>query len=463
MLESMLVIVGFVLGAGIAWLAAWAYLASRGEGERRARDVKIGELEARGDELRRQLGERTLELEGVRREIASERSQRADSDARLDEAKKSLDEQRRVFDEARVNLKETFEALSHQALRASNSEFLRLAEERLGQRQKEIDASLTPLRSALERYEGGIRGLEQAREQAYGSLRSEVERLARLSEQLQGETGNLVNALRSPQVRGRWGEVTLHRVVELAGMTEHCDYVEQMTVETDGGGRLRPDMVVNLPGGRAIVVDAKVPLSGYLEAMGAVSEDARQAAMARHARQVREHMGALAAKAYWEQFPTTPELVVMFIPGESFVGAAAQADPALIEDGMNRKVVVATPTTLVALLRAIAYGWRQEQVATNAEGIRKLGGELYDRLRTLAGHFDSVGAALGRAVNAYNSFVGSMETRVLPSARRFRDLGAATGDEIAPLTPVDQAPRQLDAPEYPRQLTTSDAAEPGPA
>jgi len=252
--------------------------------------------------------------------------------------------------------------------------------------------------------------------------------------------------------------VTLHRVVELAGMTEHCDYVEQVTVETETG-RLRPDMVVNLPGGRAIVVDAKVPLSAYLEAMGAPTEDQRQQAMARHARQVREHMGALAGKAYWEQFATAPELVVMFIPGESFVGAAAQADPALIEDGMSRKVVVATPTTLVAVLRAIAFGWKQEQVAANAEGIRKLGGELYDRLRTLAGHFDSVGTALGRAVNAYNSFVGSMETRVLPSARRFRDLGAASGDEIAPLVPIDQAPRQLDAPEYPRQLTTSDATE----
>jgi DNA recombination protein RmuC len=461
-LEATLVVVALFLGAAVAWVAAWTYFASRGHAERRARDVRIAELEARGDELRRQLGEKATELDGVRREIAAERSQRADSDARLDEAKKSLDEQRRVFDEARVGLKETFEALSHQALSASNSEFLKLAEERLGQRQKEIDASLTPLRSALERYEGGIRGLEQARDQAYGSLKSEVERLARLSEQLRGETGNLVNALRSPQVRGRWGEVTLHRVVELAGMAEHCDYVEQVTVETEGG-RLRPDMVVNLPGGRAIVVDAKVPLAAYLEAMGAATEDQRQSAMARHARQVRDHMGALAAKAYWEQFTTAPELVVMFIPGESFVGAAAQADPALIEDGMARKVVVATPTTLVALLRAIAYGWRQEQVATNAEGIRKLGSELYDRLRTLAGHFDSVGAALGRAVNAYNAFVGSMETRVLPSARRFRDLGAASGDEIAPLVVVEQAPRQPDAPEYPRQLTTNETSEDGRA
>ncbi len=462
MLEATLVVVALFLGAAVAWVAAWTHFASRGHAERRARDVRIAELEARGDELRRQLGEKATELDGVRREIAAERSQRADSDARLDEAKKSLDEQRRVFDEARVGLKETFEALSHQALSASNSEFLKLAEERLGQRQKEIDASLTPLRSALERYEGGIRGLEQARDQAYGSLKSEVERLARLSEQLRGETGNLVNALRSPQVRGRWGEVTLHRVVELAGMAEHCDYVEQVTVETEGG-RLRPDMVVNLPGGRAIVVDAKVPLAAYLEAMGAATEDQRQSAMARHARQVRDHMGALAAKAYWEQFTTAPELVVMFIPGESFVGAAAQADPALIEDGMARKVVVATPTTLVALLRAIAYGWRQEQVATNAEAIRKLGSELYDRLRTLAGHFDSVGTALGRAVNAYNAFVGSMETRVLPSARRFRDLGAASGDEIAPLVVVEQAPRQPDAPEYPRQLTTNETSEDGRA
>ena len=458
MLEATLVVVALFVGAGVAWVATWTHIAGRGHDERRTRDVRIAELEARGDELRRQLGERATEIDGVRREVAAERSQRADSDARLDEARKSLDEQRRVFDEARVNLKETFEALSHQALSTSNDEFLRLAEERLGQRQKEIDASLTPLKSALERYEGEIRGLEQARDQAYGSLQTEVQRLARLSEQLQGETGNLVNALRSPQVRGRWGEVTLHRVVELAGMTEHCDYVEQATVETETG-RLRPDMVVSLPGGRAIVVDAKAPLSAYLEAMGAATEDQRQQAMTRHARQVREHMSALAGKAYWEQFATTPELVVMFIPGESFVGAAAQADPALIEDGMNRKVVVATPTTLVALLRAIAYGWRQEQVATNAEGIRKLGGELYDRLRTLAGHFDSVGTALGRAVNAYNAFVGSMETRVLPSARRFRDLGAASGDEIAPLIPVEQAPRQPDAPEYPRQLTTSDAAE----
>jgi DNA recombination protein RmuC len=239
-------------------------------------------------------------------------------------------------------------------------------------------------------------------------------------------------------------------------MMEHCDYVEQVTVEGEEG-RLRPDMIVHLPGGRDIIVDAKVPLAAYLESVAAASDEERTAALARHAKQVREHMTVLAAKAYWEQFPAAPELVVMFIPGESFVGAAAVADPTLIEDGMAKRVVVSTPTTLIALLRAIAYGWRQEQVAVNAERIRDLGNQLYDRLRTLAGHFDSLGGALGRAVNAYNSFVGSMETRVLPAARRFRDLGASAGDEIGPLPAIEQAPRQPDAPEFPRQLTTSDA------
>jgi len=442
--DPVLVVVGLVLGAVFAWLVARAHFGAR-----------LASLDALVRELREQRAVREGEATALRGRLEKEQREHAEASARLEAARQNLEDQRRLLDEAGADLGRTFEALSGDALRRSNEEFLTLAEERLGHRQKEIDASVTPLKEALARYEAGIRELEQARDQAYGGLRAEVEALAKLSERLRGETGNLVTALRSPQVRGRWGEVTLQRVVELAGMISHCDYVEQVTVEGDNG-RLRPDMVVHLPGGRDIVVDAKVPLAAYLEAVGATSDEERAAAMSRHAKQVREHMTALAAKAYWDQFSSTPELVVMFIPGESFVGAAAVADPTLIEDGMAMKVVVSTPTTLIALLRAIAYGWRQEQVAANAEQIRALGSDLYNRLRTMAGHFESLGGALGRAVGAYNSFVGSMETRVLPAARRFRDLGATAGEEIPPLPALEQAPRQPDAPEFPRQLTTSE-------
>ena len=434
-------VAGAVLGAVVAWLVA------------RARGTA---LDSQVAEVRAQVVARERELDDARRDLLAERAQRADADARLDEGRKNLETQRQLLEDARAKLAETFKALSGDVLRQSNQEFLQLADESFRGRQQAIDALVAPLGDALKRYEEQIKALEARRQEAYGGLRQQLETLSLSSAELQRETGNLVTALRAPHIRGRWGELTLHRVVELAGMVPYCDFEEQVTVEGEEG-RLRPDMIVRLPARREIVVDAKAPLAAYLDAIAAPTPAERAAGFARHAAQVRQHMNALAGKAYWEEFGKAAELVVMFIPGEAFVSAAVEADPALIEDGMTRRVVVATPTTLIALLRAIAYGWRQEELAANAEQISELGRLLYDRLRTLGDHFNDVGRNLLRATTAFNKAVGSMESRVLPAARRFKDLKAGTGDDLARLETVDEQPRELTAPEFPQQLSTGDA------
>ena len=376
-----------------------------------------------------------------------------------------MQEQKKLLEEATTKLTDTFKALSSDALKSNNQSFIELAKQSLesivnetkgdiGKRQQAIDALINPLQETLKRYEEQIKVMEESRQKAYGGLDEQLKSLGMTQQQLQRETGNLVAALRTPQVRGRWGEITLRRVVELAGMSEHCDYVEQVTIDSESG-RLRPDMVVCLPSDREIVVDAKVSLAAYLDALSASSEEERSRAMARHAQQLRTHMNQLAAKSYWGQFSRTPEFVVMFIPGEAFFAAAVDSDRSLIEDGMAKQVVLATPTTLIALLRAVAYGWRQERIAENAQAVSDLGKQLYERLKTLAGHFGDMGKSLEKAMESYNRAVGSMETRIFPAARRFKELGAATGEEIPVVEAVEQAPRSLNFPEIDEGNTQS--------
>jgi DNA recombination protein RmuC len=364
--------------------------------------------------------------------------------ARLEERaageRRAGEEKLALLEQAESKLRDAFAALSAEALRRNNQSFLDLARTRLGefqqsasseleQRQKAVGDLVRPIQEALARVDGKLGEVEKERIASYAALVEQVRAMARTQEALQAETGNLVKALRAPQVRGRWGEIQLKRVVEMAGMLDYCDFEEQASVET-ADGRLRPDLIVRLPGGKTVVVDAKAPLAAYLDAIdGKGDDDVREALLRDHARQVREHMVDLGGKAYWNQFQPAPDFVVMFLPGEAFFSAACQHDPSLIEFGVSRQVIPASPTTLISLLRAIAYGWRQERIAQNAQEISELGRELYERIATMAEHFDGLGRALERSVETYNRAVGSLESRVLVSARRFRELGVA-GEEL---------------------------------
>ncbi len=362
-----------------------------------------------------------------------------------------------AYEAATTRLATAFSELANKSLKSNSDNFLRLAKENLGaqqelakrdlgERELAVENLVKPIRDALQQSQKQISELERARSEAYGNIKSQLESMQVGQQSLAQETQNLVNALRRPEVRGRWGEITLKRLVELAGMVEHCDFQEQ--VHTTAEDKIiRPDMIVRMPNERELVVDVKTPLDAYLEAAEAKDDAQRELGLKRHARNVREHIRALSRKSYWDQFPQSPEFVILFIPGDQFLSAALNEDPDLIESALSQKIILATPTSFVALLKAVAYSWRQLALADNAEEIRKLAGDLYGRLGTFVGHLNKVGKQLGSSVDNFNRAMGSLERKVLPGARKFVELGIHPKKEIEKTESIEALPRSLVEPE----------------
>lgn len=492
------IVVGLVVGSVVSWIVAGAcrraavaeagraadaarvaveaeLAAARRDADsaRAARDAETTRAEQyhrRAEEAGTKAAAAQAELSGVRAALAAERAAAADRE--------------RLLTQRETELRDSFQALSAEALSRNNEAFVQLAEARLAkvtaalsaksdgdatQRQQAIEALLGPITQSLHRLDGQLRTVEKEREAAYAGLREQVGAMHRTSEQLQLETRQLVTALRAPQVRGRWGELQLERIVELAGMVEHCDFSRQVSA-TDGSGDddavVRPDLVVHLAGGKHIVLDAKVPFGAYLEAVEATDADRRADRLSAHARHLRAHVDGLAHKSYWQRFDTTPEFVVLFVPGDPFLEAALQVDPALLEHAFERHIVISTPTTLIALLRTVAYTWRQEALASNAARVHELGRELHARLATMGGHVAKLGKQLGGAVDAYNRTVSSLESRVLVTARRFSEFAVVT-EQLDTPEQVERIPRTVQAVELVASATDSlvalEAAQRAPA
>ncbi|MEM8547207.1 MAG: DNA recombination protein RmuC [Pseudomonadota bacterium] len=411
---------GMTLGILIEWLFTQPAL--------RARDVEAAETARSRDAVEAEL----------RAELASRQAIEA--------------EREQLLALVSSELSGKFNELAQSTMQSNSTTFLQLAEQHFDNRQQKADSSLAarqkaietlvkPIEEALKRSESQISALEKARSEAYGGITQQLTNMQELARSLQQETRNLTTALRRPEVRGQWGEITLRRLVEMAGMVEHCDFAEQSSVRTEDGALLRPDLIVRMPDKRELVVDVKTPLDAYLSAVEATDDDERERFLAQHARKVQERIRELASKAYWSQFEQSPEFVILFIPGDQFLSAALQKLPQLIDDALRQNIILATPTSLVALLKAIAYGWRQQALAENAVIVQRHAVELYDRLATFGEHMNKVGKNLTGSVNAFNQAVGSLERSVLPGARKFKELGVQPKKDLAPLPGIETAAR----------------------
>lgn len=447
--------VAFVVGAIIVGLISKAKLG----GLRALLETQLKTEQGKAQELEQKLNSREIELDGIRKQTVELKQKETELKTRIDAERKAGKEKEILLEKAQAQLGNTFKALSADALKANQKQFLQLAETsmkaqqekvslELDKRREAVDKVVEPIAQSLEKMQGRIGEIEKAREGAYASISEQVKTMAESQLHLQKETQQLVKALRQPTGRGQWGEMQLRRVVELAGMQEHCDFDMQVNVKDTDGNALRPDLVVNLPGGQHIVVDSKTPMSAYLDAIETDDDSEREAALLQHASQVRTHIQQLGSKKYQNQFETSPEFVVLFLPSEAFFSAALSQDTSLIEKGVDQGVILATPTTLIALLRAVAYGWRQQALTDNAQKISQVGRELHTRVVTFVEHFNKVGSNLTTLVGNYNKAVGSLDTRVIPSTKKFEELGATSETSNSLETkPVESVVRELQSAE----------------